>query len=124
MATKMLYPKMDYRSNGRDYILSAYSVTRDYGIGDGGFVEMKFPITIIDKITNMICMEVTYKILSTSFENYVSVDKIDRHQDTIDFIVFSEGCFVEPQPPKEDIVLELLDRLTKYLENYNKRYDK
>lgn len=116
MTTKPLYPKLQYESNDRDYILSAYSVTRNYSIGDGGFVEMEFPVAIIDKVTNMVCVEVTYKILSTSFEKEVTVDKIERHKDTIDYIVSREGCFVEPEPPGTDIALKLLDLLVKYLE--------
>ena len=120
MTTKSLYPKLDYESYGRKYVLSAYSVTRNYTIGDGGFVEMEFPILIIDKATNMGCIEVTYKILSTSFEKEVSVDKIERHKDTIDYIVSKEGGFLEPQPPETDIVLELLDLLVNYLQENNR----
>ena len=120
MTTKTLYPRMDYESNGRQYILSAYTFTRNYSIGDAGFVRIDFPVVLTDKATNMIYAEVTYNILETSFEKEIRVDKIDKHQDTIDYIVRTEGDFVEPeppQPPKDDIVFELLDRLMKYLEN-------
>lgn len=117
MTTKALYPRMDYESNGRQYLLSVYSLTRNYSMGDAGFVSIDFPVVLIDKATNMIYAEVTYNILETSFEQEVRVDRIDKHQDTIDYIVRTEGGFVEPQPPKDDIVFELLDRLMKYLEN-------
>ena len=116
MTTKPLYPKLNYDSNGRQYRITAYTVSRNYSIGDAGFVELEFPIIIIDKIRNMVCMEVTYNILETSFDTKVSVDKVDKRQDTIDYIVSLEGSFVEPNPPKADLVLKLLDKLMKYLE--------
>ena len=59
----------------------------------------------------------TYNILETSFEKTVFVEDIDKHQGTINHIVSIEGGFVEPQPPKDDIVFELLDRVMKLLEN-------
>ena len=122
MTTKILYPKLDYVSHDREFIVTASTYTRNYSYGDAGFVDIEFPIEIIDKATNMICMEVTYNIFETSFENQVSVDKLDRRQDTIDFIVSTEGCFVEPDPPGKELVLELLDRLIKYLQEYAERY--
>lgn len=110
-------PIIDYESNNRKYELIASEVSRNYSFGDAGFVEMKFPITIRDRAINMIYAVVTYKILSTSFERYVScVDKIDKNKDTIDYIVNTYGCFIEPELPEEGLVLKLLDLLVKYFE--------
>lgn len=122
MTTKALYPKMDYESNGRQYKLTAYSITRNYIIGDAGFIRVEFPVALIDKATNMIYAEVTYNILETSFEQEVSVGDIDKHQGTIDHIVVVEGGFIEPKPSGKDIVLELMRRLMKYLEDNRQNF--
>ena len=58
LTTKTLYPIIDYENNGRQYLLSASTFTRNYSIGDAGFVNIDFPVTLIDKATNMIYAKV------------------------------------------------------------------
>lgn len=67
MTTKPLYPKLNYESNGRQYRITAYTVNRNYSIEDNEVVKIEFPIVVIDKLRNMVCMEVTYNIFETSF---------------------------------------------------------
>ena len=115
--TESMIPIMDFTSNGRQYLLSADSLSRIHSIGDAGFVRMEFPVTMTDKSTNMIYAVVTYNIIETSFEQEVSVKDINKYQETINYIVNLEHGFVEPQPPEKDIVLELMKRLTKFMKS-------